>query len=99
MLPGWAFLSFLRLQHHFLLQPEGGHCGVRGRIFQTKLYPVKEVSVGELVPPSTHLTLLPFVTEITDRRPFEVENQFERRTRSILASRQNGRQGRNSLQR
>jgi hypothetical protein len=99
MVAGWAFLSFLRLQHHFLLQPEGGHCGVRGRIFQTKLYPVKEVSVGQLLPPTTHLTLLSFVIEITDRRPFEVENQFERRAGSIVASGQNGRQGRNSLQR
>lgn len=41
---GWAYLSFLRLQHYTFIQPEGRHCGYRGRIFRSAHVPVKEVS-------------------------------------------------------
>lgn len=40
---GWAYLSFLRLQHHMFIQPEGRHCGYRGRIFRSNYLPVKEL--------------------------------------------------------
>ena len=40
---GWAYLSFIQLQHHVFIQPEGRHCGFRGRIFRAAHLPVKEV--------------------------------------------------------
>ncbi|XP_046463734.1 uncharacterized protein LOC124209680 [Daphnia pulex] len=43
-LAGWAYLSFLQLQHHMFIQPEARHCGFRGRIFRSSHLPVKEMS-------------------------------------------------------
>lgn len=40
---GWAYLSFIRLQHYLFIQPDGRHCGYRGRIHRSSHLPVTEV--------------------------------------------------------
>ena len=58
----WAYLSFLRLQHHVFIQPEGsGQCGYRGRIYKSAYLGVKEVSLSSAAP------LFQFNSSLTER--------------------------------